>query len=114
MGTRLHVMALSRCEEAGAFHAQQVDWPDIDAMSASLLAAAIADEGAVAHDQRAAPHAAMQDAVFVAQEAHALDSEVATVPTDSGAVAVGAAGAGESHTADGDVVAGNDENALPV
>ena len=83
-------------------------------MGACLLAAAIADKNAVAHDQRTAPHARMQDAVLVAQEAHALDGDVDALCTDAGTIAVGAAGAGEGYAADGDVVAGNNENTLTI
>ena len=52
VGARLHVMVLPRGEEAGAFHAQQLKRPSVDAMGAIPLAAAIADEHAVAHDQQ--------------------------------------------------------------
>jgi hypothetical protein len=81
-------------------------------MGACTRAAAIADEAAVPHEQRAPRYAGQQDAILVVQETHAFDGEVHALAANAGAVGVLGACAAQRDAAHGHVVAGDDKDAL--
>ena len=79
-------------------------------MGACARAAAIADEAAVPHEQRAPRYAGQQDAILVVQETHAFDREVHALAANAGAVGVLGACPAQCDAAHSHVVAGDDEN----
>ena len=93
---------------------QQVEVVGIEAVRTGPAAGAVAEELAVADDQRPLHVVVGEDAVLVVDETHVLHGEIPGFHAQAGAVAVGHAGARQRQVADGDVLAIGEEQSLAV
>src|SRR5262249_11853367 len=106
------VVTVVRVGEFTSLDPQHIYFVDVDAVRAVADAGPIPLEITVANDDRAAGYRASQNAILIVDEAAVLDRQIFPLGTDTGAIVIGHLGALESDPTDGDVVGGDDEQAL--
>ena len=112
-GAGFDVVALSGADEVGVFDVEKVELPDVDAVGAGVKAGSITVEQAVANDNRATGSAGHQ-AVFVGDEAYALDKEGPPFGSNPSAIAVGHPRAGQREITDRDTLSHRDEQGFAL